>query len=67
MELVTRRGEVAIPSNSEQDVGRPLPTSLGTAQVGRTLSNTDRCHQVYLGLIALKTCQQEFVTAQEMC
>jgi len=60
-------GEVAIRSTSEQDVGRPLPTSLGTAQVGRTLSNTDRCHQAYLGLIALRTCQQVFVTAQRMC
>lgn len=67
MELVTRSGEVAIRSNSEQEVGRLLPTSLGTAQVGRTLSNTDRCHQLYLGLIALKTCRQVFVIAQEMC
>jgi hypothetical protein len=67
MELVTRSGEEAIRSNSEQDVGRPLSTSLGTAQVGRTLSNTDRCHQAYLGLIALRTCQQVFLTAQEMC
>lgn len=67
MELETRSGEVAIRSNSEQDVGRPLPTSLGTAQVGRTLSNTDRCHLVYLGLITLKRCQQVFVTEQEMC
>jgi hypothetical protein len=68
MDLVTRSGEVAaIRSNSEQDVGRPLPTSLGTAQVGRTLSNTDRCHQAHLGLIALKTCQQVFVTSQYRC
>ena len=66
MQLVTRSGKAAIRSNSEQDVGRPLLTSLGMAQVGRTLSNTDRCHQVYYGLIALKTCQQVFDTAQEM-